>query len=223
MALTVSDSGGGDFAPCPEGTHIARCVRVIDLGMQPGSVQFPEPRHRVQFVWEVPGELVVIDSEERPTLLMARYSASLHKKSQLRAMLESWRGRAFTDPELKGFALKNVLDATCMVSVVHTPDGKYANVRTVSKMPRGIVAPGRMLDLVYYEIEDGHNAVYAQLSEKMRATIDIGAGLVAAPVQVAPAAPAYDTQRRGGELRQAVASMPPVAAMPDYLDADIPF
>lgn len=239
MSLTISESGGGDFTPLPEGTHIARCVRVIDLGLQPGSPQFPDPKNKVLFVWEVPDECVNIDGTDRPGLLMARYTSSLHKKSKLRADLESWRGRAFTDAELKGFSLRAVLDATCMITVVHSSDGKFANVRAIAKMPKGVPSPARMSDLLYYEIEDGHNAVYHQLSEKLRETIDIGAddsAPVPAPAPVAPraqaAAPQHDIHREervarpGGQLRESVAqqsSALPVADMPEYFDDDVPF
>jgi len=181
MSLTASESGGGDFTPVAEGTHIARCVRIIDLGLQPGSPQYPDAKQKVLIVWEIPGE----KESDAPGLLMKRYTLSLHKKAGLRADLESWRGRAFTPAELKGFALKNVLDAPCMITVVHSEDGKFANVRSVSKMPRGVGCPERVLDLVYYEIEDGRNQVYHLLSEKLRATIDIGAAGVSAPVATA--------------------------------------
>lgn len=234
MSLTASDSGGGDFTPPPEGTHIARCVRLIDLGMQPGSPEFPEAKRKVLMGWEIPDEPITIDGEERPALVMSRYTMSLHKKAKLRADLESWRGRSFTDAELKGFSLKNVLDQPCMITIVHTPDGRYANVRSIAKMPKGVPCPARVSDLVQYEIEDGQNDVYHALSEKMRATIDIGAGRTAptqpaAPARHAPAAPtapAYDdTQRKGGQLRHAVANAPRYDAPPPAFDDEesIPF
>ncbi len=203
MSLTVSDKGGGDFVLVPEGTHIARCVRVIDLGLQPGSTEFPEAKNKVLIAWEVPGETITIDDEERPALLMSRYTASLHKKAKLRADLESWRGRGFTEEELKAFSLKNVLNATCLITVVHSPDGKYANVRSVAKMPKGFACPDRVNDLVYYEIEDGVNDVYTSLSEKLRAAIDIGrAQHTPQPKSTpAPATAHDDTRQRGGQLK----------------------
>jgi len=226
MSLTASDSGGGDFALPPEGTHIGRCVRVVDLGVQPGSAEFPEPKRKVQFVWEIADEMVTIGGEERPTLVTARYTVSLHKKSKLRADLESWRGRSFTDDELKGFDLKHVLDAPCMITLVHSPDGKYANVRSIAKLPKGVPCSARVSDLVLYEIEDGENTVYQAMSEKMRATIDVGAGRAAS---AAPAAPQQhrpqasdDTHRKGGQLRQTTARAP-ASASPDYFDHDVAF
>ena len=56
-------------------------------------------------------------------------------------MLENWRGRAFTQEEMDGFDLRNVLGKPCMISVVHgtKSDGStYAKVGSVSKMPKGM-------------------------------------------------------------------------------------
>lgn len=231
MGLTLTDNGGGgDYSPVPEGTHIARCVRVIDLGMQPGSQQYPEPRAKVLLAWEIPDEPIKIDGEERPALIMARFTASLHKKSQLRALLESWRGRAFTDEELKGFSLKHILDVPCMVTVVHSEaNGRtYANVKSVAKMPKGVPAPARVTPLTWYEIEDGHNTVYHELSEKLRAAIDVGAGRTPAePAPVSPPASTVDVNRRTGQLAQVMQANAQTAAPPvqhDFAgDAEVPF
>lgn len=232
MSLTLSDNGGGgDYQPVPEGTHVARCVRVIDLGMQPGSAQYPDPRPKVLLAWEIPDEPVKVDGEERPGLIMARFSASLHKKSQLRSLLESWRGRAFTEEELKGWSLRSILDVPCMLTVVHSESqGRtYANVKTCSKLPKGFTAPARVSPLVWYEIEDGHNTVYHELSEKLRATIDIGAGRTSppapAPTSSASTASNIDTRQRNGQLAATIAQQPPRQAQAPEVWADegVPF
>lgn len=221
MGLTLSESSGGDFTPVAEGTHIGRCVRVIDLGLQPGSQQFPDPKMKVLFVWELPTEMQEIDGEQRPALLMSRYTASLHKKSGLRADLESWRGRAFTEAELKGFSLRAVLDAPCMLTVVHSADGKYANVRSIAKMPRTIPCPPRISDLLYYEIEDGHNAVYHALSEKLRATIDAGAANLETPPAAEPEP--VTTHQRNGQLKATIGRASSPVGGDDWTDDRVPF
>jgi hypothetical protein len=189
----------------------------------------------VLLAWEIPYEPIKIDGEERPALIQARFTASLHKKSQLRSLLESWRGRAFTEDELKGWTLKNILDVACMVTVVHSESNgrTYANVKTVSKLPKGFTAPARCTPLVWYEIEDGHNTVYHELSEKLRATIDVGAGRT--PQETAPPAPApkpsapsVDTSRRNGQIAATVAAaaaQPKAPVQPEVWedDAGIPF
>ena len=39
MARYASDTGGGDFQQSPAGSHIARCVKLTDLGTQTGEYE----------------------------------------------------------------------------------------------------------------------------------------------------------------------------------------
>lgn len=73
------------------------------------------------------------------------YTVSLGDASALRRDLMAWRGRDFTPAELKGFELKNVLNAWCMLSVVQTEgqNGKtYTNVSAVMPVPPNIKKMG---------------------------------------------------------------------------------
>lgn len=76
----------------------------------------------------------------KPFIVQKRYTASLHEKSKLRPELESWRGRAFTEDELKEFDLEKLLGANCLLNVAHVvKDGKtYANVTAVMPLKRGM-------------------------------------------------------------------------------------
>ena len=57
--------------------------------------------------------------EMKPRAISETYTNSLGEKANLRKMLENWRGRAFTQEEMDGFDLRNVLGKACMISVVH--------------------------------------------------------------------------------------------------------
>lgn len=140
MALMVTDTGGGDFKLVPQGTHIAVCFLVADIGMQETSYGL---KHKVIVGWELPQETIEIDGEEKPMIIYQNYTASLSEKANLRQDLESWRGRAFTPQELAGFDLFNVLGHPCMVSVIHNESGQktYANVQTVTSLPKGMNKP----------------------------------------------------------------------------------
>ena len=73
MGLMATEGGsGGDFTPAPEGTHIGRCVKVIDLGTQPGSQMYPDPKHKVMVAWELPSELHEYNGEQLPFLVTTR-------------------------------------------------------------------------------------------------------------------------------------------------------
>jgi hypothetical protein len=73
-----------------------------------------------------------------PMSISKNYTVSLGEKARLRQDLISWRGKAFTPEELKGFELKNLLGVWCMLSVVETPgnDGKiYSNINAITPVP----------------------------------------------------------------------------------------
>src|ERR1700685_4504260 len=99
------DTRGGDFEQPPIGTHMARCVRVIDIGTQRGEYQGKvNIRRQCIIAWELPTELMSEgDSAGKPFIVSRFYTASLGKKANLRADLQNWRGREFTEEELSGF------------------------------------------------------------------------------------------------------------------------
>ena len=78
---------------------------------------------------------IEIEGKDLPRAISREYTLSLHKKANLRADLESWRGKGFTDRELEGFDLENILGKNCMLNIIHKQTEKaiYANI--VSVMP----------------------------------------------------------------------------------------
>jgi len=142
MSLTVSESGGAGFDPVPAGTYPAVCYEMVDLGEQ-FSERFQNSSRQVLIGWQIPSETITIDGEEKPRVVSKQYTLSLNTKARLRSDLVSWRGRDFTDQELKGFDLKNIVGKPCMVSVIHKDsNGKtYANVSGVLALPKGMPKP----------------------------------------------------------------------------------
>lgn len=138
---TYSAKGGADFEKVPEGTYLAVCSLVADVGLQPGSGQFPDPKVKVYFRFEIPSERIKYEKDgkeiDAPAIIYANYTASMGTKANLRKIVESWRGKSMTDAEAEQFDVANVLGATCMLQVVHSKDGKYANVKNVMKPMAG--------------------------------------------------------------------------------------
>ena len=136
MGIIASDKGGGDFKPVPAGAHTAICTLVADLGVQGGG-KF-KPSRKIAIRWELPGEILEYTDKDGnqksgPMTIWNRYTLSLSEKATLRSMLESWRGRAFTEQELKGFDIVNILGKGCLLSVKHDKSGEktYANIAAV--------------------------------------------------------------------------------------------
>jgi len=163
---TIAKRGSSDYKPAPEGTHSAVCSAVIDLGTQ-YSEKYGKSQHKVLIGWELDtGE------EQRPTI-WRRYSLSLHEKAALRQHLEAWRGRSFSDDELNGFDLKNVLAKPCLATVKHrkTDAGTYSDLAGVSSLPKGI-AGIRASKTVYFDIDNPDMAAFTDFSDSLKATIE---------------------------------------------------
>lgn len=91
MSRYASDTGGGDFEQAPAGSHIARCVKLTDLGTQEGEYEgVKNTRNQVLCTWELPIELM---DDGKPFLVSKFYTNSLVVKATLHRHLVSWRGR----------------------------------------------------------------------------------------------------------------------------------
>src|SRR5262245_35658388 len=112
LRMKISDSGGKEFEQAPIGNHLGRCVGMIDIGTQ--QVEYlGKTTHARKIVvrFELPNELVSEgEFAGKPFIVSKFYTASIGEKANLRKDLVSWRGREFTDEELRGFEVKNILD-----------------------------------------------------------------------------------------------------------------
>lgn len=148
---------GGDFAPCPAGTHAAICIQVIDLGTQETSFEGNiDHKRQIRIAWELPDERM---SDGRPFTIGKTYTFSSHKKAGLRLHLESWRGQAFKETDLSGaegaFDIKNILGKACLLNVMQKEGAKglYATVTGVSKLPKGMAVPTATNGQVYFTLD----------------------------------------------------------------------
>jgi hypothetical protein len=148
------DSGGGDFEQPPIGTHVARCVKLIDIGTQQGEYQGKATyKRKVIIGWELPNELMTEgDHAGKPFTVSKFYTASLGETANLRSDLKNWRGRDFTDQELAGFDAKNILGKPCMLSLTMNEKGKV-RVTGVMALPKGTNVPDQINKSVFFSLE----------------------------------------------------------------------
>lgn len=139
MSLTVNAEASSSIAPIEEGTHLGVCSMLIDLGMQYSEV-YKKSSRKVLIGWEIPDETIEIDGETKPRTMSKRYTANLSEKSNLRKDLAAWRGRDFTAEELSAFDLRNIVGASCLITVIHSKNGEktYANIQSIVKLPKGM-------------------------------------------------------------------------------------
>ncbi len=162
MALMAKDSGGDGFEPIEPGSYIARCVSVVDIGVQETGFG---PKEKVYLGFEVPSVRVEWKDQdgkdhEGPAFIGSRYTLSINEKSILGQHLTGWRGKPFTDEERQGFDLFNVLGAPCLINVIRTEkNGKtYANIQSIMRLPKGMEPAPVESELIGYTPMDNEKA-----------------------------------------------------------------
>ena len=144
--------------PLPEaGTVQAVCCGVWDIGLQPHEYKGEKKvKHDIVIAWEL-AELINSPESEyhgKPYMLSKTYTLSLGEMANLRKDLESWRGKPFTEAELKnGFDIENLYGINCLIGIKHEPDKKdasivYANVTAILPPTKGMekIVPIRARD-----------------------------------------------------------------------------
>jgi hypothetical protein len=162
-----------EFKIAPTGSHLARLYRIIDLGTQKseymGKVNM---LRKVKFFWELHGDDLKTD-EGKPLIQTRNYTLSLGEKASLRKDLESWRGKSFTDDELRGFDLTNLLDKWCMITVQHREsNGKtYADAVAVTPVPAVVAKAGLPQGVnptLLFDMQKFDQAVFDGLSDGLK-------------------------------------------------------
>lgn len=215
MSLTAKDNGGS-FVLAPEGLHIARCYTLIDLGEQINKT-YGNRSPKVLIGWEFTDKLM---EDGRPFIHMQTYTTSLSEKSNLRSLLEAWRGKGFTPEELKGFKLKTVLGAPCYITTKHSlnlqTQKKWSDVISICRLPAGVPCPTAVNPQVYFDLDEYSEAAYLAVPEGIRKKINLGV-----------IAEASSTTANSHSSAQTIQYQPRFIAPPqgyhDDLNQDVPF
>lgn len=164
MSLTVSESGGKSFPLLPEGSYVAICNMLVDLGMQYNET-YKNSTRKVRIGFELPEETIEVNGEFVPRNIGTTYTASLNEKSILRRDLASWRGRDFTAAELEEFNLRNIVGAPCLIQVIHKErnGNKYVNIASIMSLPKGMAKPQLSEPPLIYDIDEDDPAMVDKL------------------------------------------------------------
>ena len=168
-SLIAKNTSTSTFEPLEAGAYPAICSAIIDIGMQYNKA-FDKENHKVIITFESPSETYETEEGTKSRSISGEYTLSLSDRSNLRRMLEAWRGRAFTPEELEGFDLENILGLPCLVTIVNETNlntGKtYSNIGGVSKMMKGLPTPvGREEPLLFDLMADNMTAILPTLPE----------------------------------------------------------
>lgn len=145
MSFIVEAGGGGrEFKIVPTGAHLACLYRIVDLGTQTSTWEGKTTsKRKVMLGWEIHGEeddgTPLLTEEGKPMAIFKNYTLSWNEAATLRKDLQAWRGKPWSDEEVRRFDLKNILGQWCMLNVVHREgndsDKMFANVAGIAPVP----------------------------------------------------------------------------------------
>ena len=157
--MIIKDGGSG-FELIKEDTYQAVCYGLFDLGSHENKISGKIER-KCAIMWEIPDVRIAGikngNAYDFPRTKSKTYTASLNEKSNLHKDLTSWRGKAFTADEMKGFELKNILGINCMLQIIHKAgtDGKVRdNIGVILPLYKGIPSKAPENKVLYFALSE---------------------------------------------------------------------
>lgn len=173
-------SGGFDRKLVPQGTHLATCYSMIQLGtVEQEYMGETKMLHKVMLTFEIPEETITIKKDDKevelPMSISKEYTFSMGDKATLRKDLESWRGKAFTEEEAKNFEIDVLLSKPCLLNIVHktSRSGKErAEIAGISPLMKGMAKPTQINKSVLFSFDTWDLEVFNSLPEWIRKKIE---------------------------------------------------
>ena len=179
MEIVASDSQEFEYEKPPQGQHVARCWKIVDLGTQKTVFEGNEKEQRkIKICFEIPGEMREFEYEgetiSRPMSISKKMTLTLSQKGALRKFLEPWRGKPFTKQELEGFDICKLLGVAAFIQISHDTgkDGNvYANISTIMMPPKGMDVPKAVNEPIIFTFQEEAVSVFEKLSKSERKAI----------------------------------------------------
>lgn len=158
------------YKVAPEGTHVARVVRFINLGTRFQEYKGERkayPDTLVRFTLELPNELDEFEYEDKetgekkqvskPFVISREFTLSMGSKSNLRPFVEGVIGTSLTDEEAGAFDIETLVGKACQATVKHvkSADGSrtYANLNTTAPLMKGVEAPAQVNESIIQDVK----------------------------------------------------------------------
>ena len=166
----IAENKGSDFVLIPAGNHIARCIGMIEIGTikEETGIYAGKESHKVRVTWETPHEQHDFGKGFQPFTISKEFTLSMNEKATLRKMLESWRGKSFTEDEAKAFDITKLLKKPCMINVIHKTSGKgsqYADISSIATLPKGLEAPDQINPTTELSFDNWNTALFDSLPD----------------------------------------------------------
>lgn len=224
MALNVNNfkapEGCANFGTAKLGTHIARFIGVVALGIQPrhpfkGVAK--GPCQQIALTFELLDDFIEIKGEKKPRWISKTVNAFNSQTATLTEVVTA------LDPEgkFKGdLAVMAHATIPCMVSVVQAQDAlgnilESVRIGQITGMPQGIPVPPAMNPPLIFDIDQPDIAMFARLGkfqkEKIKASPSYQGSTLAPMVQK------YELEQAQAAQAQAATTMAVAASQPTAL------
>lgn len=185
MSLTISGEGsGGDFPKLEPGIYHGTCYSIVDLGTTDQEYKgVVSKKTRVHLGFEIteavdPSTNIVMMEDGRPFGVFKTYTASLFEAATLRKDLESWRGKSFTEEELAGFDISNLIGCTAKIEVGLTKksdfgDGGNPKILALREPKEGVQKVETHNDTLIFDLDVYCDEFRGKSSDETKAMCDV--------------------------------------------------
>ena len=185
MSLTISGEGsGGDFPKLEPGIYHGTCYSIVDLGTTDQEYKgVVSKKTRVHLGFEIteavdPSNNTVMMEDGRPFGAFKTYTASLFEAATLRKDLESWRGKSFTEEELAGFDISNLIGCTAKIEVGLTKksdfgDGGNPKILALREPKEGVQKVETHNDTLIFDLDVYCDEFRGKSSDETKAMCDV--------------------------------------------------
>lgn len=163
MGLTATQKSKNNIPPLETGVYMASCVGIVDLGEQ-NDKKWNKIKEKVLYVFEVAGEFVEFDGEQKPRWQSISYTNSINEKANLYNAIKAWRSCDFSDKELEdGFDNSTMLGKSCQIQVFKESgkNGDYNYIQSVMGLPKGMPAAPLLSDTFLFNMDSDIETVKA--------------------------------------------------------------
>lgn len=157
----------------PQGTHMARCISLIQLGLQKNDFQEGELIEKLWLVFELPEEKYVFKEgdEARPFTISKEYSNSMGMKSNLRPIIEGIIGTHLSDEEAYAFDLEELIGRACLLTVEQgeTKNGTISSwIKSTASLMKGMVVPEAYNPTTLLTFEKWNKEIFDKLPDFLK-------------------------------------------------------
>lgn len=162
--MKIKDRAKPKTPPVEPGVYMAVCIGFIDLGEQ-YSEMYKSYSNKGMYIWELPGETIEVDGEQKPRQLSKEFTISASKKGNLRGFIESWNSKGYTDDEFMEFDLFEQIGKPCQLNVVLNESKEYSNVDNLMPIPKGFPVPTTDTKYIKWDMDSWNDEVFKKLPE----------------------------------------------------------